>query len=172
VVNETHSTVTVHFDSIGIIHSPFEDAQGTPIQPRAAEGVHGEVEVFSEFLEGLKDLDGFERIWLVYSFDRAVDLPSLIVHPYLDPTESHGVFATRAPARPNPIGISAVRLLGVRGNLLSVSDVDVLDGTPLLDIKPYVPQFDCFQVSRSGWMAGRTVEGAVADRRGTDRGHA
>ena len=155
----------MQFNPIGIIHSPFRDAQGTPIQPRGAEGVRGEVEVFPEFMAGLKDLEGFERIWLIYQFDRAIEHHSLIVRPYLDATDSHGVFATRAPARPNPIGMSAVELLEIRGNLLSVSDMDVLDGTPLLDIKPYVPQFDCFQVSRSGWVADRTLENAVADRR-------
>jgi tRNA-Thr(GGU) m(6)t(6)A37 methyltransferase TsaA len=155
----------VQFNPIGTIHTPFHEAQGTPIQPRAGEGSRGEVEIFPEFLAGLKDLDGFERIWLVYCFDRAVKQHSLVVCPYLDATDSHGVFATRAPARPNPIGISAVRLLEIHGNLLSVSDVDVLDGTPLLDIKPYVSQFDCFPISRSGWVADRTVGNAVADNR-------
>jgi tRNA-Thr(GGU) m(6)t(6)A37 methyltransferase TsaA len=155
----------VQFNPIGTIHTPFHEAQGTPIQPRAGEGSRGEVEIFPEFLAGLKDLDGFERIWLVYCFDRAVKQHSLIVCPYLDATDSHGVFATRAPARPNPIGISAVRLLEVHGNLLSVSDVDVLEGTPLLDIKPYVPQFDCFHILRSGWVADRAVGKTVADNR-------
>lgn len=154
----------MQFIPIGVIRSPFAEARGTPIQPSAAEGVRGEVEIFPDFLAGLKDLDGFERIWLVYWFDRAVQPPSLIVRPYLDPTD-HGVFATRAPARPNPIGISAVRLLEVRGNRLSVCDLDVLDGTPLLDVKPYVPQFDCFPTSRSGWVADRLVDQAVADNR-------
>jgi tRNA (adenine37-N6)-methyltransferase len=107
--------VTVRFIPIGVIHSPFHDAQGTPIQPRAGEGVRAEVEIHTEFLAGLKDLDGFERIWLIYCFDRAVKQHSLIVRPYLDATDSHGVFATRAPVRPNPIGMSAVRLLEVRG---------------------------------------------------------
>ncbi len=157
--------VTAQFTPIGVIHSPFHDAQGTPIQPRAAEGVGGEVEVFPEFLAGLKDLDGFERIWLIYWFDRASEQHNLIVRPYLDATDSHGVFATRAPARPNRVGMSAVRLLEVRRNLLIISDVDVLDGTPLLDIKPYVPQFDCFQVLRSGWVADRELGKAVADNR-------
>ena len=151
--------------SIGIIHSPFREAAGTPIQPRAAEGTDGTVEVFDEFTAGLKDLDGFERIWLVYWFDRArFETSGLIVTPYLDDTP-RGLFATRAPARPNPIGLSAVRLLGVRGNLLNIRDVDILEGTPLLDIKPYVSQFDCFEVARSGWLKGATLGTAKADNR-------
>lgn len=150
---------------IGIIHSPFQQATGTPIQPRAAEGVEGAVEVFSEYVAGLKDLEGFERIWLLYWFDRArFEKCALRIKPYLDDTR-RGLFATRAPARPNPIGISPVRLLEVRGNLLRVRDVDILDGTPLLDIKPYFPQFDCFKVARSGWLKGSTLERAKADNR-------
>jgi tRNA-Thr(GGU) m(6)t(6)A37 methyltransferase TsaA len=113
----------------------------------------------------LKDLEGFERIWLLYWFDRAkFEKCDLVVRPYLDDTP-RGVFATRAPARPNPIGLSAVRLLEVRGNLLSVRDVDILNGTPLLDIKPYFPQFDCFKVARSGWLKGSTLRRAKADNR-------
>jgi len=155
---------------IGIIHSPFQQAAGTPIQPRAAKGAEGTVEVFSEFLAGLKDLEGFERIWLLYWFDRAkFEKCDLVVRPYLDDTP-RGVFATRAPARPNPIGLSAVRLLEVRGNLLSVRDVDILNGTPLLDIKPYFPQFDCFKVARSGWLKGSTLRRAKADNRFEKKG--
>ena len=150
---------------IGIIHSPFHQATGTPIQPRAAQGAEGTVEVFSEYLPGLKDLEGFERIWLLYWFHRAIfEKCDLVVKPYLDDTR-RGVFATRAPARPNPIGLSAVRLLEVRGNLLRVCDVDILNGTPLLDIKPYFPQFDCFKVQRSGWLKGSTLRRAKADNR-------
>jgi len=151
---------------IGVIHSPFQQASGTPIQSRAAEDVKGTVEIFPKFAAGLKDLEGFERIWLLYWFDRAAfEQSGLIVRPYLDPDGLHGVFATRAPARPNPIGISPVRLLEVRENLLRVCDVDMLDGTPLLDIKPYVPQFDCFAVTRSGWFEGLTDWRTTADSR-------
>lgn len=151
---------------IGVIRSPFQQASGTPIQSRAAEGVEGTVEIFPEFVAGLKDLDGFERIWLLYWFDRtAFDQTGLIVSPYLDPHGSHEVFATRAPARPNPIGMSPVRLLEVRGNVLRVRDLDMLDGTPLLDIKPYVPQFDCFEVTRSGWVDSVSDWRPVADSR-------
>ena len=151
--------------SIGVIHSPFQAADGCPIQPRAAKGVEGTVEVLPALTGGLKDLQGFERIWLIYWFNRSsFDKDKLVVTPYLDKT-AHGVFATRAPARPNPIGISPVRLLEVCGNVLKVCDVDVVDGTPLLDIKPYVPQFDCFVEARSGWVGNRVIEGKVADGR-------
>ncbi len=136
--------------SIGIIHSPFTEAAGTPIQPRFAEDVEGNVEVFEEFAPGLKDLDGFERIWLIYWFDRSQPF-KLMVKPYIDTVE-RGLFATRAPSRPNPIGISCVKLLGIDGNILRVSGMDILDGTPLLDIKPFIARFDSFQVSRSGWQ--------------------
>ena len=150
---------------IGVIHSPFREATGTPIQPRAGEGVEGWVEVFDEFVPGLKDLGGFERIWLVYWFHRvASGQTHFRITPYLD-KKSRGIFATRAPVRPNLIGISAVRLFGVRRNRLRIGDVDILDGTPLLDIKPYIPQFDCFEVVRSGWASRVNPVGVVADGR-------
>jgi tRNA-Thr(GGU) m(6)t(6)A37 methyltransferase TsaA len=135
------------------------------VQPSAAKGVEGAVEVFEEYAAGLKDLAGFERIWLLYWFDRAeVEAPALIVKPYLDNTR-RGVFATRAPARPNPIGLSSVHLLRIQGNKLDIRDVDILDGTPLLDIKPYVPQFDIFRVARSGWLEGTVTARRLADSR-------
>ena len=150
---------------IGIIHSPFRQATGTPVQPSAAKGVEGAVEVFEEYAAGLKDLAGFERIWLLYWFDRAeVEAPALIVKPYLDNTR-RGVFATRAPARPNPIGLSSVHLLRIQRNKLDIRDVDILDGTPLLDIKPYVPQFDIFRVACSGWLERTVTARRLADSR-------
>ncbi len=154
---------TIRLTPIGVIHTPFRAAAGTPIQPRRAKGVKGTVEVFERFLEGLKDLQGFERVWLLYWFHRASQAQLRVV-PYLDDRE-RGLFATRAPCRPNPIGISAVRLLGVEGNLLSVADVDILDGTPLLDIKPYAPEFDCFKVTRCGWLGKAARRRHVADSR-------
>jgi tRNA (adenine37-N6)-methyltransferase len=144
--------------AIGVIRSPFTEPAGTPIQPRFAEAAEGIVEVFPEYAEGLHDLDGFERIWLLYWFDRAPP-PRLHIVPFRDEIE-HGLFATRAPCRPNPIGLSCVRLLNVKGNLLTIGGVDILNGTPLLDLKPYVPQFDAFMPSRAGWLeefsGGRT----------------
>lgn len=141
------------YKPIGVIRTPFVDPQGTPIQPAAARGIQGRVEVFPEYAEGLADLIGFSHLILIYHLHRSGP-PKLRVRPFLDSRE-HGVFATRAPARPNPIGISLVRLLGVEGNVLQISDVDILDGTPLLDIKPYVPQFDAASDVRIGWLAGR-----------------
>ena len=148
---------------IGIIHSPFTEASGTPIQSAVADGAQGWVEVFEEFAEGLKDLDGFERIWLVYWFDRASPA-RLLVKPFLDDVD-RGVFATRAPCRPNPIGMSPVRLVKVDGCILKVADIDVLDGTPLLDIKPYAPRFDHFDVRQSGWLGRPAKHRTVADDR-------
>jgi tRNA-Thr(GGU) m(6)t(6)A37 methyltransferase TsaA len=135
---------------IGVIHSPFKEPRGTPIQPPGAGGVAGSVEVFSEYAEGLKDLDGFSHIILVYHFHLA-KRPSLLVKPFMD-DELHGIFAVRAPSRPNPIGISVVHLVKIEANVLHVEDVDIIDGTPLLDIKPYVPEFDPLDVERRGWL--------------------
>lgn len=148
---------------IGIVHSPFKEATGTPIQASMARGTLGTIEVVPTFADGLKDLDGFDRIWLLYWFDRAA-APKLIVTPYLD-DQPHGVFATRAPARPNPIGMSAVRLLRMEGGTLHVADVDILDGTPLLDIKPYVPRFDHLSAERTGWLQQTSDRPPTADRR-------
>jgi len=135
---------------IGIIHSPFKEPRGVPIQPSGAEGIEGRVEVFPEFLEGLKDLDGFSHIILIYYFHLAKK-PALSVTPFMD-NKQHGVFATRASARPNSIGFSVVELDKVEGNMLSIRDVDIVDGTPLLDIKPCVPQFDFSKVTKTGWL--------------------
>ena len=149
---------------IGVIRSPFREASGTPIQAALAEDAEGSVEVLEEFAGGLKDLEGFERIWLLYWFDRAKSDGQLLVTPYLD-TTPRGVFSTRAPSRPNAIGLSSVRLLSVEHNVLKIQGVDVLDGTPLLDIKPYVPRFDCFEAARAGWLDSTTTGRAVADSR-------
>jgi tRNA-Thr(GGU) m(6)t(6)A37 methyltransferase TsaA len=135
---------------IGVIHSPFRDAPGTPIQAVFAEDAKGTVEVLPDYAAGLSDLAGFDRIWLLYWFDRAGQ-PRVRVVPFRD-TAEHGVFASRAPCRPNPIGLSCVRLLSVAGRVLTVAGVDILDGTPLLDIKPYVPEFDAHPQSRAGWL--------------------
>jgi tRNA-Thr(GGU) m(6)t(6)A37 methyltransferase TsaA len=135
---------------IGIIATPFKEPRGTPIQPRAAKGVAGSVTLFPEYVEGLQDLEGFSHILLIYHFHLSKNF-SLKVKPFLD-ERWRGVFATRAPARPNPIGISLVRLESVQGDRLQVLDVDMVDDTPLLDIKPYVPQFDFAPEARIGWL--------------------
>jgi len=140
----------IKYKPIGIIHSPFKEPKDTPIQPAGGKGIDGTVEVFPEYAEGLKDVEGFSHIVLIYHFHLSKK-SSLKVKPYLD-NEVHGVFATRAPSRPNPIGISTVRLLGIEGNILHIQDVDIVDETPLLDIKPHVPEFDIREVQRIGWL--------------------
>jgi tRNA-Thr(GGU) m(6)t(6)A37 methyltransferase TsaA len=148
---------------IGIIHSPFKKAIGTPIQSSLAQAAEGVVDVFPQFAEGLKELDGFERIWLLYWFHRASQ-PTLTVIPYLKNSEC-GLFATRAPCRPNPIGLSCVKLIAVKESKLYIEDVDILDETPLLDIKPYAPKFDYFQVEQSGWLDHISDDRKSADDR-------
>jgi tRNA-Thr(GGU) m(6)t(6)A37 methyltransferase TsaA len=140
----------IKYKPIGMVHSPFKEPKGTPIQPAGAKGIRGTVEVFPEYAEGLKDIEGFSHIVLLYHFhlSRAT---SLIVKPYMD-NEAHGVFAMRGPSRPNAIGVSVVQLAKVEGNTLHIQDVDIVDGTPLLDIKPYVPEFDTRPVTAIGWL--------------------
>ncbi len=153
------------FNPIGIIHSPFGQPEGMPIQPGGAVGVRGTVEVFPEYLGGLADLAGFSRLILIYVFDRSEGF-ELTVTPFLDTTR-RGVFSTRAPRRPVPIGISTVRLLQVEGNRIIVEDIDICDATPLLDIKPYVPSFDAYLDEKAGWLdnKGAMAREARADRR-------
>lgn len=139
----------IEFAPIGIIHSPFTKIEDMPIQPRGAAGVKGTVEVFESFHEGLKDLDGFSHIILLYHFHRSQGF-KLIVVPFLD-TVPRGLFATRAPKRPNAIGLSIVQLDHIEDRALYIQNVDILDGTPLLDIKPYVPDFDAQAAVRTGW---------------------
>jgi tRNA-Thr(GGU) m(6)t(6)A37 methyltransferase TsaA len=150
---------------IGVIHTPYQIQEGTPIQPYAARDVAGEIEIFPKFRAALKDLRGFERIWLIYWFHRAQTFSARVI-PYRDVVE-RGLFATRAPSRPNPIGLSVVRLgsLNVKTGKLSVLDVDMLDGTPLLDIKPYVPQFDSYPDAKVGWLQAARTRRDIADGR-------
>ena len=140
----------VKYTPIGIVHSPFKEPKGTPIQPAGAKDVKGSIEIFPEYSEGLKDIGGFSHIILIYHFHLSKK-NSLKVRPYMD-DHVHGVFATRSPSRPNPIGISVVRLVKVEKNILHVKDIDIIDGTPVLDIKPYVPEFDVRVVERTGWL--------------------
>lgn len=157
--------MSMDYRPIGIIHSPFTEPRGMPIQPAGARGVAGTVEVFDEFRDGLADLDGFSHVILLYHFHRSEGF-SLSVVPFLD-AQARGVFATRAPRRPNPIGLSVVKLCAVEGGVLHIENVDVLDGTPLLDIKPYVPQFDAAEDVRTGWLEA-AGEGAK-EKRSDDR---
>lgn len=157
--------MSITYRPIGVVHSPFDRVENMPIQPAAAVGIRGTVEVDAEYANGLRDLDGFSHIILLYHFHRTGGT-KLTVTPFLD-TEPRGLFATRAPSRPNPIGLSVVKLLRVEGCTLHVENVDILDGTPLLDIKPYVPRFDHWDAERIGWLAsaGDRVENARADDR-------
>jgi tRNA (adenine37-N6)-methyltransferase len=128
---------------IGVLHSPFTDKQRTPIQPSRSTAL-GYVEVFPEFCEGLQDLSGFSHIILLYVFHQSESY-TLRVIPFLD-HQLRGLFATRYPNRPNPIGLSVVWLISLKDNILYIEGIDVLEGTPLLDIKPYVPDFDLYVV--------------------------
>ena len=155
----------IEYESIGIIHSPFTRLEGMPIQPSGAAGVKGTAHVFEDFREGLADLDGFSHIILLYHFHRSRGFKPLVV-PFMD-SEPRGVFATRAPKRPNPIGLSVVQLDRIEHGLIHIRNVDILDGTPLLDIKPYVPEFDVHAEIKTGWLekARKTVSKRKSDDR-------
>ncbi len=155
----------IRYTPIGTVRSPFKDVEGMPIQPAGAEGARGLIELSTEYEAGLKDIDGFSHIIVVYHFHRA-GAGTLTVKPFLD-TEPRGVFATRAPRRPNPIGISVLRLLRVEGCVLHVADLDILDGTPVLDVKPFVPEFDGRREARAGWLEKN--KGKVRSARSDER---
>ena len=157
----------IQYSPIGVIHSPFKKPEGTPIQPTADKDIEGTVEVLSDYEEGLKGLDGFSHIILIYHFHLSKK-PKLLVKPFLD-NKLRGLFSTRAPSRPNSIGISIVRLVKIEGRKLHVRGVDILDGTPLLDIKPYVPHFDEKKVEKIGWLKDKIgkIPGKKADGRFT-----
>lgn len=151
----------VVYKPIGIIESPYASREGMPIQAAGGEGVRGRIRLFAEYVQGLQDLDGFSHLILIYHFHLTRET-QLVVTPFLD-TMPRGVFATRSPNHPNPIGLSIVRLLEVIGNILEIEDLDIVNGTPLLDIKPYVPLFDHRQPERLGWLA-KAGEGARRTR--------
>ncbi len=141
---------------IGIIRSPYSSIEDMPIQPKGARGVEGFVLVDEKYIDGLQDLEGFSHIYLLYSFHEATRT-ELFVTPFLD-TQKRGVFATRSPLRPNHIGISIVKLKRVEGNKVAVENIDILDGTPLLDIKPYIEKFDAVKENFSGWLQASDKE--------------
>ena len=143
----------IKFNPIGIIHSPFKQMEGTPIQSSAAKDAEGMIEIFPEFVDGLSDLEGFSHIQLLFYFHLSKKF-TLKVKPYMD-NELHGVFATRAPSRPNPIGLSVVNLIKIDGNILHIKNMDMIEGTPLLDIKPYVSKFDDANIKRIGWLENK-----------------
>lgn len=156
---------TFQIRPVGIVRSRFEEQQGTPIQSVMAEAESGVIEIFPEFQAGLADLDGFSRIWVIYLFDR-VSSESLSVIPYLDKTE-RGVFATRSPGRPNRLGMSSILLHEIRDGRVLFSGLDMLNGTPVIDLKPYIPDFDRHEVENTGWYPKslRKKEPVLADNR-------
>lgn len=162
MTGESERPANIELFPIGMIHSPHVAAEETPIQPIYARGANGTAEIYPELADGLQDLEGFSHIILIYQFHKAGP-PKLITKPFLEDTP-HGVFATRSPSRPNPIGLSLVRLIRREGAVLFLDDLDVLDGTPLLDIKPYVGRFDHKDLVRSGWI--EKINEDEAKRRG------
>ena len=155
----------ITYTPIGIVHTPFTSMDGMPLQTIAAQGVEGTIELEPEFLDGLKDLEAFSHLILLTHLHRMTGF-ALEVTPYLD-DQPHGIFATRSPRRPNPLGLSIVRLIAVEGCMLRIEDIDLLDGTPLLDLKPYVPAFDVRETEKIGWFSGRVerVHTTRADER-------
>ncbi len=147
----------IQYKPIGVIHSPFLQRRAMPIQSAYADGAVGTVELQPQYVDGLKDMEGFSHLILLYHFHLSEGY-QLQVRPFLD-EETRGVFATRAPNRPNAIGLSVVRLERVEGTTLHILDVDVVDGTPLLDVKPYVPHFDHRRQARIGWLEKRVGQG-------------
>ncbi len=155
---------TVQYQPIGVISSPFKGPVRVPRQAAGALEVRATIEVFEEFSEGLKDLDGFSHIVVLFHLHLVVN-PSLVAHPPWD-GKAHGVFATRSPHRPNPIGVSIVRLDRIDGNVLHISGVDMIDGSPVLDIKPYVPELNPSEPVRVGWLSDGKAEGMIRSRSG------
>jgi len=153
------------FHPIGVIHSPFDKIEDMPIQPAGASGIRGSIEIRPDLTAGLADLEGFSHIIVLYHFHRA-GATQLRVTPFLDNTP-RGLFSTRAPKRPNPLGLSIVKLTGVEGNILHIENVDMLNGTPVVDIKPYVPDFDRHDADRVGWY--EQAKGEVKTHRSDGR---
>lgn len=135
---------------IGTIHSPYTNLADMPIQPKGAAETEGRVEIFDEYAGGLADLEGFSHIYLIYLFHKATRT-ELSVIPFMD-TVRRGVYSTRSPLRPNHLGLSLVQMTSVQNNFLNILGVDILDNTPLIDIKPYIPAFDHVENAESGWM--------------------
>jgi tRNA (adenine37-N6)-methyltransferase len=144
---------SIVYKPIGFVHSAYSQPEGTPIQSAFAQNTGAVIVLCPQYREGLDGLEGFSHIYILYHL-HLVGNKGLKVTPFLD-DKPHGIFATRSPARPNPIGISVVALEKIEGNRLYINNVDILDGTPVLDIKPYLPRFDCFETSRNGWFENK-----------------
>ena len=144
------------YSPVGIIHTKFHDKKDAPIQGVFAKDARGEIEIFKQYADGLEDIEGFSHLILIYHFHRS-DGHSLISTPFLD-DESHGIFSIRHFNRPNPVGLSIVKLENVNENILEISEVDILDGTPLLDLKPFVPFFDHRDNAKTGWLSNPDLD--------------
>lgn len=144
---------TIQFIAVGVVESRFEQQTGTPIQGKMAPEETARIKIYDEFAPGLKDIEGFSHIYVFFKFDRTAG-SQLLVKPYLDTVE-RGIFATRSPLRPNPLGMTIVRLDRVEGNYLYISGIDILNDSPVLDIKPYIPEFDHHEPEKIGWYAAK-----------------
>lgn len=155
----------ITYTPIGICRSPWKSQESTPIQPAAAKDTAGTLEIYEQYRGGLADLDGFSHIIVLFHLHKSAPYRLKVV-PYLD-TEERGVFSTRAPSRPNSIGLSTVRIISVEGNIIHITGVDMLDGSPVLDIKPYIPKLDSIKTEKTGWLSRREkgFEHSKADRR-------
>lgn len=157
--------MTIKYEQIGTVYSPFEKKEGMPIQAISANGIKGKIEINKDLEEGLSDLDGFSHIFLIYAFHKSKGF-DLKTKPFLS-DKIFGIFATRAPRRPNAIGISVVKILSIYKNILEIENIDVLNGTPLLDIKPYIPEFDIHKVEKIGWLENKIS--AIAQTKSDER---
>lgn len=155
----------IEFTPVGIIHTPFKTVENMPIQPSAAKDVTAAIEVFPEYADGLADLEGFSHIYVIFHLHRVRGY-KLKVIPFLDTVE-RGIFATRSPARPNPIGLSVAEIVSVKNNIIEIRGVDMLNGSPVIDIKPFVPEFEDYTGIRKGWFEGKTRNASkiVSDKR-------
>ena len=151
----------IELTPIGIIHTPYTEPKDMPIQGRFKDDVEGWLELKEEYVPGLRDLDGFSHLIIIYHFHRS-DREEMQGQPYLE-DESHGIFAIRSPHRPNHLGLSIVRLQRIEGNRIHFTEVDMLDGTPLLDIKPYVEHFDRREGVKSGWVDKHFEDGTAPE---------
>ncbi|MFM2479207.1 tRNA (N6-threonylcarbamoyladenosine(37)-N6)-methyltransferase TrmO [Celerinatantimonas sp. MCCC 1A17872] len=154
----------IELSPIGVARTPFKTREQMPIQGAGISQESGQIEIFSQYQQGLADLDGFSHIYVLFHLHQSAGT-ALTVTPFLDKTP-RGVFATRSPKRPNPIGLTIVRLNAIEGNILQISELDLLDGTPIIDLKPYSHQFDCFTDTTDGWMShGRDPKQTSSDDR-------
>lgn len=153
----------IEYTTIGALFTPFKNIAHMPIQPTGSKAAEGYAEILPEFIQGLQDLEGFSHVILIYHFHRQ-QIVKLRVTPFLDDRQ-HGVFATRAPSRPNAIGLSVVKLMRMADNRIYLGNLDMLDGTPLLDIKPYVPQFDSYPHATAGWLENKNPGEMTSDGR-------